>query len=318
MEYCDTILQRKSVDILHAHQSLIEGCSGLLNADKRKIFRPLHTVFYTRYEINKELVENVRRAKPGRVVVSKTDPLKSVAEGKGFQGGDVGSEVQFVITTNNSHGKQCYDADDPIIVKVETQTNEELKHKIKYDKGGEHRVTYTPDFVGQHQVMNAVNSEPLIGSPWRFHVAPHRYIFLFSFGSPMKAQEEFDFPCGIAVNNKTGNVVVADHNNKRVQLFSSAGTFFKTMSAEDLIEPRSVVFTGSSDVLVIASRKMFSFNESGKLVKSISSRHLKKPIRLTIAHDGRVVVCDRGDNTVKVLSPDSCYSCYKPYPCFAV
>ena len=31
---------------------------------------------------------------------------------------------------------------------------------------------------------------------------------------------------------------------------------------------------------------------------------MKKPDDLTIAHDGRMVVCDVGDNTVKVLTPD--------------
>ena len=46
------------------------------------------------------------------------------------------------------------------------------------------------------------------------------------------------------------------------------------------------------------------FNESEKLLEKIINKHLKEPARLTLARDGRMVVCDRGDNTCKVLSPD--------------
>ena len=90
-----------------------------------------------------------------------------------------------------------------------------------------------------------------------------------------------------------------------MHLFSSEGKNIKTISDKKLIEPTSVAFTRSSELIVIASDRLFYFNcESGKLVKSITNKHLKKPFRLTIARDGRMVVCDSGDYTVKVLSPD--------------
>ena len=41
-----------------------------------------------------------------------------------------------------------------------------------------------------------------------------------------------------------------------------------------------------------------------QFIKNISNEHLIKPIDLTIACDGHMLVCDCGDNTVKVLSPD--------------
>ena len=39
-------------------------------------------------------------------------------------------------------------------------------------------------------------------------------------------------------------------------------------------------------------------------MKTITNTHLKAPCPLTIAGDGRMVVCDWGDHTVKVLSSD--------------
>ena len=70
-----------------------------------------------------------------------------------------------------------------------------------------------------------------------------------------------------------------------------------------LTEPTSIAFTKSSDLVVIASDKVFCFNaESYKFVKYVTNKYLKTPHCLTIEPNGRMVVCDEGDLTVKVLS----------------
>ena len=305
VEHCDAILQRnRSLEILQVHQALIERCRGLLDAEKRSIDKPLYTVLHARYEINEELVESVKRAVPGRVVLSNADSLQSVAEGKGLQEADVESEATFVIRTKDSNGKQCYDENDQVIVKVETPSGKELKHIITNENSGQYNVSFTPDCLRQHNVVIEINGQPLTGSPWRVHVSAHRYKRLFSFGSFGKAQGQLDGPHDIAINNTTGNIAVADFNNNRVQLFGLEGEYIKAISAKELIRPISVAFTRSGDLIVIASCKIFCFNESGKFVKNITSKHLKEPFRLTIARDGRMVVCDWGDHAVKVLTPD--------------
>ena len=305
VKYCEAILQRnQSVEILQVHQALIERCRGLLNAEKRNSNKPLHTALHARYEINEELVESVRHAVPGRVAVSNADPLQSVAEGKGLREAEAGNETQFVITTKDSNGKQCYDENDRVIVKVKTPSGEELKHTITNENSGQYNVSFTPDCVGQHNVAIEINGQPMTGSPWRLYVSPHRYKSLLSFGSYGKGQGQFIRPCDIAINDTTGNIAVADSGNNRVQLFNSEGEYVKAISAKELIAPTSVAFTRSSDLIVIAFHKIFCFNESGKFVKSITNKHLKEPDYLTIARDGRMVVCDRGDNTIKVLTPD--------------
>ena len=94
MEYCEAILRRnKNIEILQVHQALVERCRGLLNAEKLNINRVLHTASHTWYRINDELVETLFHDLPGRLVVSNTDHLQSVAEGKGLKEADVGKEV---------------------------------------------------------------------------------------------------------------------------------------------------------------------------------------------------------------------------------
>ena len=300
VEWCEGILQRsKSVEILQAHQVLIGRCKGLLKAEKLSIFKASHI----RYEMNKDHVENVRKGilALGQVVVSSTDPLQSVAEGSGLYQGDVGSVATIKIRTKDSDGNQCYDKDDKIDMKVQSPSGENyLNEIIRCGNDGEYIATYTPDCVGQHQVLISVNGEPLTGSPWRVLVTPHRYKSLFSFGSHGEGHLG---PSCIAIDDMSGNVAVAGFHNG-VQLFSLDGKHLRDIDANNLTSSISVAFTKSGELLVIASYKIFSFNKSEKLEKHAANKHLKQPQCLTIASDGRMVVCDCGDHTAKVLSSD--------------
>ena len=305
VEYCEAVLQRsKSIEILQVYQTLLERCRGLLDVEKLNMDKPLHRTLHARYEINEELAKTLRCAVPGRLVVSKTDHLQSVVEGKGLKEADVGNEAEFLITTKDSNQKQCYDEDDQISVKLETPSGEELNNRITHRKDGEYSVTYTPDCVGTHGVVIEVNGQPLTGSPWSVHVSPHQYKLLFSFGSHGRALGQFINPSDIAIDENTGNIAVADILDYKVQLFNSECKYLNTVSHKAIIQPTSVTFTRDSRLTVIATGKIFCFNKRGKLVKKITTKHLKKPVRLTIARDGRMVACDWGDNTLKVLSPD--------------
>ena len=253
--------------------------------------------------MNKDHVENVRNGilTLGQVVVSSTDPLQSVAEGSGLYQGDVGSAATIKIRTKDSDGNQCYDKDDKIDMKVQSPSGENyLNQMIRCGNDGKYIATYTPDCVGQHQVLISINGEPLTGSPWRVLVTPHRYKSLFSFGSHGEGHLG---PSCIAIDDMSGNVAVAGFHNG-VQLFSLEGKHLRDIDANNRTSSISVAFTKSGELLVIASYKIFSFNESEKLVKHVANKHLKQPQCLTIASDGRMVVCDCGDHTAKVLSSD--------------
>ena len=302
VDWCKDILERKkSVEILQAH-ALIGQCRGVLNAEKKNIYKPSHV----RYEINKELVEDARRAvsSMGQVVVSNTDPLQSLAEGTGLKVGEVGREAKITLTTNDFDGNQCYDENDRIDVTVKTPSSKGLSYMIEPDKNGEYSVSYTPDCVGQHEVLIAVNDEPLNGSPWSVYVT-HRYKYSFSIGLHARKQGQFFRPISIAIDNKSGNVAVADEN--RVQIYSLEGTYLRDVAKNGLITPTSVAFTKSSELIVVSSSNLiFCFDQSYRFVKNIAltNKELNSPRRLTIAGDGRLVVCDWGDHTVKVLSSD--------------
>ena len=325
VERCERILEENnSVEILEANQGVMEKCKGLLNARKMNIYKPSHV----QYKTNEEDIQNFRRAFLGEVIVSTTDPLQSVAEGKGLKQAEAGREAILTITTKNSEVKQCYNEIDQIVVKVRSPSQQDLNTNIADNEDGKYSVTYTPECDGHHDVEIDVNGQPLTCGPWSVYVKPHQYRAVRSFGSRGKAHGQFEFPCDIAINAKTGNIAVADFDNKRVQLFSSDGIYLreygqKGLDAKTLICTLSVAFNRSGDVTVCDSCEIFWFTECGQFIKNISNEHLIKPIDLTIACDGRMLVCDCDDNTVKVLSPDgtellksfSARDCDKPPRC---
>ena len=305
----EAMLERNdSVEILKPPQNLDEWRKDLFNAERNPVYKPLHVS----YEENGDVVVQRVKGVLGQVVTHNLKTVSSVAEGKGLEEAEVGRESYFTITTQDSKEEQVYNPDDVKDVKVQTPFRKELIPYIVDNKNGTYTVSYTPDCDGKHDVTIAVNGEPLTGSPWSVHVAPHQYQFVDFFGSRGKAKGQFEGPCDIATNEQTGNIAVADAKNNSVQLFSSDGLYLSECDKrgpgkEELTSPISVGFTRSGDLVIIrlASCEILHFSESDHLVrKKIPSKHLKDPRFMSVTCDDQMVVCDWGDNRVKVLSPD--------------
>jgi len=181
MEHCERILQgNNSVEILESKQGVIERCEVLLTARKMNIFKPSHV----QYKTNQENIQYVKHAFLGNVIVSTTDPLQSVAEGKGVEEAEAGREASLTITTKNADGQQCYSEIDQIVVKVRTPSERDLDTNITDNKDGKYSVTYTPECDGHHDVLIEVNGQPLTSIPWSVHVKPHQYQSFYYYGSP--------------------------------------------------------------------------------------------------------------------------------------
>ena len=310
VECCERILEgNNSVEILEANQGVMEKYKGLLISRKMNIYKPSHVQFKT----NEEDIQNVRRAFLGEVIVSTTDPLQSVAEGKALKQAEAGREASLTITTKDSEGQQCYNEIDQIVVKVRTPSEQDLDTNIADNEDGKYSVTYTPECHGHHDVVIEVNGQPLTSRPWSVQVMPHQYHPVRSFGSRGKAQGQFYCPRNIAINAKTGNIAVADADSKRVQLFNPDGIYLREYGQKGLDAktrlnatdfPISVAFNKSGDVIISDSGYISCFAENGQFINNISNKHLDKPLSISIARDGCMLLCDIGDNKVKVLSPD--------------
>ena len=286
---------------------MLGRCEELLTTQDIEVCTPQHVV----YCVNLEAMNTVRGLVPGQVFETNTDPSQSSAEGRGLIEAEAGTETSFTVTTRDSKGSQCYDEQDQLTVIVRSQKGEEEETKINDCKNGTYVARYKPKSVGLHDICVEVNGQPLTGSPWRVQATGHQYKVIHSFGSRGTGPGQFEGLGSIAVNKRNGKIAIADLN--RVYLFDREWKYLRTIGdkgshAKRITFPRSVEFTTSDEVIVIHGNilepcKMLLFTEHGDFIKVIS-QHLIDPCSVSVRDDGHMIVCDWGDKSVKVLSPD--------------
>ena len=295
VERGDSIVQRNiSAEILQTNQAIIERCEELLKARKPEIYKPSYVHYMVEQKV--KILD--------RIVVSDTAPSLSLAEVARLKDVQEKTETNFTIVTRNSDGEQSYQEEDVIKVNILSPAGDQLETEIKDTKDGKYTVTYTPQCVGQHRVEIQVNGQPLTGSPWIVRVVPHQYQFAFQFGSKGEEQGKFDCPVGVAVNDKSRILAIADYNNSRTQIFSFEGNFLREIALKG--KPISLAFTESGDLLVrvIYDKRIFLFAENGQFIRYIGGEHIKTLHFVSVSSDGRIITSDSNDKTIKVLTAD--------------
>ena len=282
---------------------MLGRCEELLTTQDIEVCKLQHVV----YCVNLEALNTVRDLVPGQVFETNTDPSQSSAEGIEAE---AGTETSFTVTTRDSKGSQCYDEQDQLTVIIRSQKGEEEETKIDDCKNGTYVVRYKPS-VGLRDICVKVNGQPLTGSPWRVQATGHQYKVIHSIGSHGNGLGQFEIPDSIAVNKRNGKIAIADQN--RVYLFDRECKYLRTIGdkgsdAKRIKFPRSVEFTTSDEVIVIHGNilklcKMLLFTEHGDFIKVVS-QHLIDPCSVSVRDDGHMIVCDWGDKSVKVLTPD--------------
>ncbi|KAM7445802.1 hypothetical protein ABFA07_005781 [Porites harrisoni] len=295
VERGESIVQRNiSAEILQTNQAIIKRCEELLKARKPDIYKPSHVNYMVEQKV--KILD--------RIIVSDTDPSLSLAEMASLKNIKEKTETNFTIVTRNSDEELCYHEEDVIKVNILNPADDQLETEIKDTKDGKYTVTYTPQCAGKHRVEIQVNGQPLTGSPWVVQVIPHQYQFAFQFGSKGKEQGQFNSPGGIAVNDKTRTLAVADYSNKRIQMFSFEGNFLREIALKG--NSRSLAFTGAGDLLVRDNsvNKILLFTENGQFIRYIGGRHVKDPWYVSVISDGRIIISDSSDKRIKVLTAD--------------
>ena len=244
-----------------------------------------------------------------------TDYSKSQAEGNGLKEAEQGAEANFTITTRDSEGKQFYSKQEHLTVTIRSRTWKEEVKTIDL-KDGNYTVYYKPKSAGRHDVKIVINGWPLTGSPWRVNVKPHQYKVVESCESSRKGEGEFHFPRSVAKNEKTGEIIVTDTLNKRLQVFDENLKYLETIggvmksptgAAVEIALPWSVAVSRNGDLIVIdkdeLSTQMHLITDDGQFIQKFT-KHVKNPQTVSVTNNGHVIVCDDADSKIKVLSSD--------------
>ena len=88
----------------------------------------------------------------------------------------VGLEAQFVLTTRNAEGEQCYEERDCVTVEIRNQQGHDCatKARVQDNKDGSYKISYFAKETGQCEASVKFNGEHVRGSPFAVQVKPRQ------------------------------------------------------------------------------------------------------------------------------------------------
>ena len=248
---------------------------------------------------------------------NRTKPSESLAEGEGLKEGTVARKAQFNLITRNEERKQCYDERDRVTIEIKDEQERECGTEVQIDnnENGIYKVTYYPRVQGTFKLLVKVNGEHISCSPFTVILKPFQVKPVLSFGKQGSGDGMFKFPYGVAVSDGD-EIVVADCNNHRVQVFDSNGTFLRSFGHKgendgEFNYPIGIAVNKGSQIFVAdrynhriqilswEGRHLGSFGGQGSL-----DSQLTYPWGLSLDSTGNVIVADTGNKLIKIFTPD--------------
>ncbi|CAH3128233.1 unnamed protein product [Porites lobata] len=198
----------------------------------------------------------------------RTKAKESLAEGEGLKEGTVGRKAQFNLITRNAERKQWYDEGDRVTVEMRDEQERECVTEVRIDdnKDGIYNIGCFPRVQGTIKLLVKVNGVHIHGSPFAVIVKPFHVKPVLSFGEKGSGDGMFMYPYGVAVSDGD-EIVLADSNNHRVQVFDRNGTFLRF------------------------------FGREGK-----NAGEFKYPIGIAINKDRNIFVADTNNHRIQILS----------------
>ena len=268
------------------------------------------------FENNEQLFNHVNSEQIGcfKSFLTKTRPQQSSAEGKGIREATVGLEAQIVVTTRNAQGEQCYEERDCVTVEIRNRQGHDCatKAQVQDDKDGSYKISFFAKETGTCQASVKVNGEHVRGSPFEVQVKPRQFRPVLSFGQEGSSAGMFNCPWGIAVNEKN-EIVVADRDNHRIQVFSSNGTHLRSFGRKGVQQvqfhkPTGIAF--HNDNIIVAdtvNHRVQLFSDQGEYLGQFGGKgnldhQLELPLGLSIDSDGNIIVADSLNKLIKIFS----------------
>ena len=154
-----------------------------------------------------------------KTFLSKTEAQQSNAEGKGINEFIVGLEAQFVLTTKNAEGKQCYEALDCVTVEMRNQQGQDCatEAQVQDNQDGSYQIKYFVKETGRCHLSVKVNEKHVHGSPFVTQVKPRQFRPALSFSHQVSATGTLICPSGVAVNERN-EIAVTDSGNNRIHV----------------------------------------------------------------------------------------------------
>ena len=130
-----------------------------------------------------------------------------------------------------------------------------------------------------------------------------------------KGMEQLNYPLGVTVDNKTGNIYIADYSNNCVKVFDSTGKYlFKFGDNEGegkMYYPRGLAIYEDRILITQRNNCILNYQLNGKFVSRIGRQgrgELENYNLFSLTIDesnGDIYICDYNNNRVQILNNDS-------------
>jgi len=251
-----------------------------------------------------------------KTFINKTCAHESIVSGKGTSKAVVGLEAQFILTTRNPEGEQCYDEGDCVTADVRNQQGQDYatKARIHDNKDGSYNISYFAKETGKLDLSVKVNEDHVYGSPFTVEVKPRQFIPVSSFGQKGSTVGMLSRPLGVTVNEHN-EIAVTDTYNYMIQVFSSDGTYLRSFGRKgdkqgEFACPLGIGFDKNGHIVVVDrnNHRVQFFSERGEFLKQFGGKgsldhQLKDPYGLSVDSDGNYIVVDSNNKLIKIFSP---------------
>lgn len=136
--------------------------------------------------------------------------------------------------------------------------------------------------------------------PIKSQIKRQKMIYHCKFGEFGVMEGQFTEPSGVAVNAQN-DLIVADTNNHRIQIFDKEGRFkfqFGECGKRDgqLLYPNRVAVVKQSGDIIVTERspthQIQIYNQYGQFVRKFGANILQHPRGVTVDHRGRIIVVE--------------------------
>ena len=319
LEEADKLLKRSTtaevVQLKKSLQTIFQG----LNQTEPIVHDPscLQTLVFVE---NQKTVDTVNGEELGFLCMEEGYRKKAsefLAEGKGLTEGTVGRKAQFNLITRNAKRKQWYDGGNRVTVEIKDEQEPECVTQVKIDdnKNGIYKITYFPIVQRTFKLLVKVNGEHISCSPFTVIFKPFQVKPVLSFGKEGSGDGMFQYPYGVAVSDGD-EIVVADSNNHRVQVFDSNVAFIRSFghkgeNAGEFKYPYGIAINKDRQIFVADryNHRIQIFSWEGRHLglfggKGSLDSQLFAPWGLSLDTTDNVIVADSDNKLIKIFTLD--------------
>ncbi|XP_067950148.1 brain tumor protein-like isoform X2 [Watersipora subatra] len=174
------------------------------------------------------------------------------------------------------------------------------------DTNSQRSITTAPELfpltvgIGTPEITDGMNRLGANFYPPKSQIKRQKMIYHCKFGEFGVLEGQFTEPSGVAVNAQN-DIIVADTNNHRIQIFDKEGRFkfqFGECGKRDgqLLYPNRVAVVKQTGDIVVTERspthQVQIFNQYGQFVRKFGANVLQHPRGVTVDHMGRIIIVE--------------------------